>query len=75
MNTCTMNQFLESLEPWLSDNYIRKGRIDENGDLVLDFIDGVRNVYRITDCNRSQLDRIIEKIRSNGIAFEAERLS
>ncbi len=71
MNTCSMNQFLESLEPWLSDNYIRKGRIDENGDVVLMFNDGVNNVYRITDCTRAQLDGIIEKIRSRGIAFEA----
>lgn len=71
MNTCSLTQFVESLEPWLSDDYIRKGRIDENGDVSLLFTDGVSNVYRITDCTRAQLDGIIEKIRSKGIPFEA----
>jgi hypothetical protein len=71
MNTCSLTQFLESLEPWLSTDYIRKGRLDENGDVVLMFNDGVRNVYRITDCDQAQLNNIIEKIRSKGIAFEA----
>lgn len=71
MNTCSLTQFLESLEPWLSSDYIRKGRLDENGDVVLMFNDGVRNVYRITDCDQAQLDNIIEKIRNKGIAFEA----
>ncbi|MBS0014563.1 MAG: hypothetical protein KFF46_11375 [Desulfobacterales bacterium] len=71
MNTCSLTQFLESLDPWLSSDYIRKGHIDENGDVVLMFNDGVRNVYRITDCDKAQLDNIIEKIRSKGIAFEA----
>jgi hypothetical protein len=70
MNTCSLTQFIKSLEPWLSDDYIRKGRIDENGDVSLQFIDGVKNVYRITDCTRAQLDDIIEKIRAKGIEFE-----
>jgi len=70
MNTCSLTQFLEALEPWLSTDYIRKGHIDENGDVVLMFTDGVKNVYRITDCDQAQLDNIIDKIRSKGIAFE-----
>lgn len=70
MKTCSLSQFLESLEPWLSTEYIRKGRLNEHGDVVLMFNDGVNNVYRITDCTESQLRGIIEKIRGKGIYFE-----
>ncbi|MBS3755485.1 MAG: hypothetical protein KGY56_07280 [Desulfobacterales bacterium] len=70
MKTCSMTQFLEAVEPWLSAEYIRKGYVNENGDLVLMFNDGVNNVYRITDCTRDQLNSVIEKIRNYGIAFD-----
>ncbi|MFP4158151.1 MAG: hypothetical protein ACLFQ9_03640 [Desulfobacterales bacterium] len=71
MRTCSLSQFLESLEPWLSADYIRKGRINQDGDVVLMFNDGVNNVYRITDCTEPQLREIIEKIRKKNIPFEA----
>ncbi|MFW6081619.1 MAG: hypothetical protein ACOC7W_06870 [Desulfosalsimonas sp.] len=70
MKTCSLSQFLESLEPWLSTEYIRKGRINKDGDVVLMFNDGVNNVYRITDCTESQLRGIIAKIRKKNIPFE-----
>ena len=75
MKTCTLDDFMQGIRPWISSEYIREAYIDEKENFVVRFLDGVKNVYRITDCNRSQLDSIIEKIRSNGIAFEAERLS
>ena len=70
MKTCTLNEFLQALSPWLSGDYIRKGYTDENGDVVLMFTDGVNNVYRIDDCTQAQLSEIIEKIRKKGIPFE-----
>ena len=71
MKTCNLSGFMQSLEPWLSDDYIRKGYVDDNGDVVLRFTDGVKNVYRIEDCDASQLAAIVEKIRNKGIPFEA----
>jgi hypothetical protein len=70
METCTLNDFIETLDPWLSDSYIQRGYLNEYGDIVLLFTDGVENVYRIDDCNEGQMSDIIEKIRKSGITFE-----
>jgi len=35
--TCTLNEFLLAVKPWISEEYIRKAYLDDNGNLVLDF--------------------------------------
>jgi predicted glycosyltransferase len=70
MKTCNLSDFMKSLSPWLDDDYIRKACLDENGHFVLLFTDGVKNVYNIEDCKKSQLEEILEELKKKGIPVE-----
>ena len=61
---------MESLRPWLSSSYIRKAYLDENGHFVLIFTDGIRDVYRIDDCDEAQLKHILEDMQREGVQVE-----
>ena len=61
---------MTSLTPWLDDDYIRKVYLDENGHFVLLFMDGVKNVYNIEDCEKSQLKTILEDLQNKGVSVE-----
>jgi hypothetical protein len=67
MKSCSLSDFLKALEPWLSKDYIRSVRLDENGYFILFFVDGVSNTYRIDDCNQSQFENIILQLKKKGI--------
>ena len=67
METCSLNEFMRSVKPWLSENYIRKAHINSDGHFVLDFTDGVRNAYRIDDCSKDQLMEVLADLREKGI--------
>jgi hypothetical protein len=70
MKTCNLSDFMKSLTPWLDDEYIRKAYVDDNGNFVLLFMDGVKNVYHIEDCEKSQLEKILEDLKKKGVAIE-----
>ena len=70
MKTCSLNDFMTELAPWLDDNYIRKAQIDENGHFILYCRDGMKNVYSIDDCNKSQIRKILADLKNKGIAVE-----
>jgi hypothetical protein len=61
---------MKALTPWLDDDYIRRAYVDNNGHFVLLFTDGVKNVYHIEDCEKSQLKAILEDLEKKGIAIE-----
>jgi predicted glycosyltransferase len=61
---------MTSLTPWLDDDYIRKVYLDENGHFVLLFMDGVKNVYKIEDCEKSQLITILEDLQKKGVSVD-----
>jgi hypothetical protein len=65
--TCTLNEFLLAVKPWISEEYIRKAYLDDEGNLVLDFRDGVRNVYQIDDCTAGQIKTILKDFKKSGI--------
>lgn len=67
MKTCSLNYFLEAVKPWLDGDYIQTAHLDQSGNFVLIFTDGVKNVYRIDDCSRSQLKEILEDFKTKGI--------
>ena len=67
MKTCNLSDFMSSLTPWLNDDYIRKAYSDDKGHFVLLFTDGIKNVYRIEDCSKSQLEAIIEVLKNKGV--------
>ena len=70
MKTCKLSDFMTSLSPWLDDNYIRKAYLDENGHFVLLFMDGVKNVYNIEDCEKSQLIKVLEDLQKKGVSVD-----
>ena len=67
MHTCSLADFMEALKPWLSSEYIRKAYIDEQGNFVVYFVDGVKNVYRIDDCSGEQLKEVLKDYEAKGI--------
>ena len=71
METCNLSDFMKTLTPWLSKDYIRKVYLDDNGYVVLLFTDGVRNKYRIDDCNAAQIKTVLEDLKKQGVRVEA----
>ena len=67
MKTCSLDDFLTEMKPWLDNDYIRKAHVDENDHFVLHFRDGMKNVYSIDDCNRSHIDQILKDLADKGI--------
>lgn len=70
MQTCHLTNFLESIRPWLSDEYIKKAYIDQNNHMVLLFKDNVKNVYKIDDCTKAQLTEILKDLKRQGVDVE-----
>ena len=68
MKTCNLDDFLEGIHPWLSTEYIRKAYLDDDGNFVVAFKDGVKNVYHINDCNEARLKAILTDFQEKGIA-------
>lgn len=67
METCSLNDFMEELNPWLDKDYIKEVHVDNKGHFILYFRDGMKNVYSIDDCNKSQVAKIIITLKSKGI--------
>lgn len=70
MKTCNLSDFMKVLTPWLNDDYIRKAYLDDNDHFVLLFKDGVKNVYHIEDCGKSQLKEVLEGLKERGIPVD-----
>ncbi|PLX47484.1 MAG: hypothetical protein C0613_13750 [Desulfobulbaceae bacterium] len=71
MKTCSLDDFMTELQPWLDSNHIRKALVDDKGHFVLHFQDGMKNVYNIDDCNRQHIDDILKDLAARGITTEA----
>jgi len=67
MKQCSLNNFIASLGPWLDNNYIRSVSIDHKGHVTLFFMDGIRDTYDITDCDRSQVLKVCKDLSRSGI--------
>ena len=67
MKSCSMNDFMQELAPWLDTDYIREAHLDEDGNVVLRFQDGVRDVFQIDDCTKEQIDEIFKDLKDKGI--------
>ena len=70
MKTCGLSDFMESLKPWLSSSYLQKASLDEKGQFVLIFTDGIREVYRIDGCEEDQLRQLLEDMKREGVQVE-----
>ncbi len=67
MKTCSLNDFLEELNPWLDKDYIKEAHVNDKGHFIMYFRDGMKHVYSIDDCNESQIAKIITSLKSKGI--------
>ena len=70
METCSLSDFMKSLTPWLSSDYLRKVFVDNEGHIILLFNDGVKNVYDIDDCNEGQIREVLDDLKKQGIEVE-----
>ncbi len=70
MKSCSLNDFMEEISPWLDRDHIRGAELDGHGHLVLHFMDGMKNVYLIDDCNAAQIDKVLNDLRKRGIRVE-----
>jgi len=67
MKTCSLNDFMAEINPWLDKDYIKEARVDEKGHFILQFRDGMKNVYYIDDCNEAQIKKILNDLQKKGI--------
>ena len=67
MKTCSLSDFMAEITPWLDKDYIREAHLDDNGHFVLQFLDGMKNVYHIDDCNKDQVKEVLKDLKSRGI--------
>jgi hypothetical protein len=67
MKTCSLNDFMTEIKPWLDQDHIREARVDDKGHFVLQFLDGTKNVYYIDDCNEEQIKGVLKELKSKGI--------
>lgn len=70
MKKCSLNDFMEELKPWLDKDHIRAAGLREDGRLVLYFLDGMKNVYEIDDCNTQQVNKVLGDLKKKGIPVE-----
>ncbi|UCD66134.1 MAG: hypothetical protein JSW69_00440 [Deltaproteobacteria bacterium] len=68
MKTCSLNDFMAEINPWLDKDHIRKAHLDDKGHFVLHFVDGMKNVYHIDDCNESQIKNVLNGLKSKGVS-------
>ncbi len=71
MKTCSLNDFMEELAPWIDKDHIRKAHLDDQGHFVVHFMDNMKNVYHIDDCNKSQINDVLKNLAAKGVATES----
>ena len=67
MKTCSLNDFMKEINPWLDKDYIREAHLDAKGHFILHFRDGMKNVYHIDDCNEAQIKKVLSDLKGRGI--------
>lgn len=70
MKSCSLNDFMAEIDPWLDRDHIRAAELDVQGRLVLHFVDGMKNVYVIDDCNAAQVAKVMADLRKKGIKVD-----
>lgn len=73
MKQCSLNDFMEELKPWLDRDHIQSAVLDSKGHLVIRFMDGMKNVYAIDDCNKVQIQQVLNDLKGRGIPVEYEQ--
>ncbi len=71
MKTCSLDDFMNEMQPWLDREHIRKAYINEHGHFVIQFEDAMEKVYNIDDCNREHIEEILKDLADKGIITSA----
>ena len=67
MKSCSLDNFMESLRPWLDSKYIRSVNLDQKGRITFFFVDGVSDSYEIIDCDLEHVKKICNDLSNRGI--------
>ncbi|MEJ2032426.1 MAG: hypothetical protein P8Y63_05195 [Deltaproteobacteria bacterium] len=67
MRTCSLNDFMDELKPWLDRDHIQSAELDEHNHLILHFMDGMKNVYEISDCDMYEVKDVLNGLKNKGI--------
>lgn len=67
MKQCSLDQFSECIDLWLIQNYIRSVIIDPRGRVTFTFMDGIKDTYEITGCDRAQVKKACRHLSEQGI--------
>jgi hypothetical protein len=59
---------MQTLKPWLNDDYIHAARFDDKGNFTLMFVDGGQKVYQVDDCTAAQLKEAAELLKKKGVS-------
>ena len=72
MKQCSLQDFMEEIKPWLDTNHIRSAELSGGDRLILYFLDGMKNVYQIDDCNEKQILAVVRDLKKQGIAVREQ---
>ena len=67
MKTCSLDGFMQELTPWLSKDCIHKIYFNDHGDVVVEFLDATRRVYRMDDCTTDHVREILKDLKAKGM--------
>ena len=67
MKACSLHDFMNELTPWLDKDFIRSASMQKDGRLVVNFLDGTKNVYSIDDCTQEQIVGVLADLEKKGI--------
>jgi beta-lactam-binding protein with PASTA domain len=59
---------MQTLKPWLNDDYIHTARFDDKGNFTLMFVDGGQKVYQVDDCTEAQIKDAVELLKKNDVS-------
>jgi hypothetical protein len=59
---------MQTLTPWLNNDYIHTARFDDKGNFTLMFVDGGQKAYKVDDCTSDRLKDVVELLKKNGVS-------
>lgn len=70
MRKCSLHDFMEELNPWLDSAHIRSAQLEGDNRFIIHFLDGMKNVYQVDDCNSEQVRSVISTLKKRGIPVQ-----
>jgi hypothetical protein len=65
---------MQTIKPWLNDDYIKRAFWDEKGNFRIGFIDGGENIYQVDNCTKEQLREVIQMLKKNGVPVSEQEI-